>query len=183
MKHLLKSLEQERNRLINESEELWRQRSRAIWIRSGDQNTKFFHNFTNFRRNNKYIWEIMDDEGHIHTGQKNIKAEAIKHLNIFSRSNDDPSTPEQVRVAEKFSRMITEAEAEVLYAPIQLEELRDILKKFKIDKSPGPDGCVVSPRPSPVVNQVLKGIVIMFYRLVSQVLISWRLMCLLGQGA
>jgi hypothetical protein len=37
---------------------------------------------------------------------------------------------------------------------------------------------VVSPRPSPIVNHVLKGIVIMFYRLVSQVLISWRLMCL-----
>jgi hypothetical protein len=42
---------------------------------------------------------------------------------------------------------------------------------------------VVSPRPSPVANHVLKEIVIMFYRLVSQVFISWRLMCLLGQGA
>jgi hypothetical protein len=28
---------------------------------------------------------------------------------------------------------------------------------------------VVSPRPSPIVNHVLKGIVVMFYRLVSQV--------------
>jgi hypothetical protein len=44
-------------------------------------------------------------------------------------------------------------------------------------------GIVVSPRPSPVVNHVLKGIVIIFYRLVSQVFISWWLMCLLGQGA
>ena len=34
-------------------------------------------------------------------------------------------------------------------------------------------GHVVSPRPSPVVNHVLKGIVIMFYRLVSQVLYNW----------
>jgi hypothetical protein len=39
----------------------------------------------------------------------------------------------------------------------------------------------VSPRMSPVENHVLKEIVIMFYRLVSQVFISWRLMCLLGQ--
>jgi hypothetical protein len=45
-----------------------------------------------------------------------------------------------------------------------------------------PEG-VVSPRPSPVANHVLKEIVIMFYRLVSQVFISWWLMCLLGQGA
>jgi hypothetical protein len=36
--------------------------------------------------------------------------------------------------------MITEAEAEGLYSPVSLEELRDILKNFKIDKSPGPDG-------------------------------------------
>jgi hypothetical protein len=36
---------------------------------------------------------------------------------------------------------------------------------------------VVSPRPSPVVNHVLKRIVIMIYRLVSRVLISLRLMC------
>jgi hypothetical protein len=42
---------------------------------------------------------------------------------------------------------------------------------------------VVSPRPSPVANHVLKEIVIMFYRLVSQVFISWWIMCLLGQGA
>jgi hypothetical protein len=84
---LLKSLEQERNRLINENEERWRQRSRAIWIRSGDQNTIFFHNFANFRHNKKYIWEIMDDEGHIHTGQKNIKAEAINYFKQFFKEN------------------------------------------------------------------------------------------------
>ena len=37
----------------------------------------------------------------------------------------------------------------------------------------------MSPRPSPIVNQVLKGIVIKIRRLVSQVFISWRLMCLI----
>jgi hypothetical protein len=96
---LLKNLEQERNRLINESEELWRQRSRAIWIHSGDQNTKFFHNFANFRRNRKFVWEIMDEEGHLHNGQKNIKEEAVKHFKNFFKEQVAPSTNDQVRVA------------------------------------------------------------------------------------
>jgi hypothetical protein len=47
------------------------------------------------------------------------------------------------------------------------------LKKNQILRGP----IVVSPRPSPVVNHVLKGIVIMIRRLVNQVCISWRLMC------
>jgi hypothetical protein len=35
---------------------------------------------------------------------------------------------------------------------------------------------VVSPRPSPIANHVLKEIEIMFYRLVSQVFINWWIM-------
>ena len=41
----------------------------------------------------------------------------------------------------------------------------------------------MSPRPSPVVNHVLKGIVIMIRRLVRQVFIRWRLMCLIRPGS
>jgi hypothetical protein len=85
----------------------------------------------------------MDDEGHLHSGQKNIKSEAVKHFKNFFKEQGDPSTIDQVRVAAKFSRLITEVEAEVLYAPIQLVELRDILSKFKVDKSPGPDDWTV----------------------------------------
>jgi hypothetical protein len=74
----LKELEQERNTLLKEIEEQWRQRSRAIWIQSGDLNTKFFHNFASFRRNHKYVWEIQDEEGLVYRGQENIKEATVK---------------------------------------------------------------------------------------------------------
>jgi hypothetical protein len=99
----LNNLEQERNRYLKEKEELWRQRSRAIWIQSGDQNTKFFHHFASYRRNWKYVWEIRDDSGALHTGQEEIKDEAVKYFNFFFKAQDQPSTSDQVRVAGLFS--------------------------------------------------------------------------------
>jgi hypothetical protein len=38
----LKLLEAEQKKLLLAEEERWRQKSRAIWIQSGDKNTNFF---------------------------------------------------------------------------------------------------------------------------------------------
>jgi hypothetical protein len=66
--HHINSLEEECNKILQAEEELWRQQSRAIWIKSGEQNTKFFHQFASHRRNHKYIWEIQDENGLVHSG-------------------------------------------------------------------------------------------------------------------
>jgi hypothetical protein len=60
-------LEDDRKKKLLEEEERWRQKSRAIWITSGDKNTKFFHRFASFRRNKKHIWEIEDESGRTHS--------------------------------------------------------------------------------------------------------------------
>jgi hypothetical protein len=77
------NLEKERKRLLLAEEEQWRQKSRAIWIKCGDKNTKFFHKYVSYRRNKKFIWEIQDESGVTHSGQEAIKTEASKFYKSF----------------------------------------------------------------------------------------------------
>jgi hypothetical protein len=93
-----------RNNLLKEKEEIWRQRSRAIWIKSGDQNTKFFHNFANFRRNRKFIWEITDEMGQLQMGQKNIMDAAKTYFKNFFNESNEISILDQVRWLRSFQK-------------------------------------------------------------------------------
>jgi hypothetical protein len=68
--HTVFELEADRKKLLLAEEERWRHKSRAIWIKSGDKNTKLFHRFASYRRNKKYIWEIKDDTGAYIRGNK-----------------------------------------------------------------------------------------------------------------
>jgi len=47
-------LEEECNKILLDEEERWKQKSRAIWIKSGDKNTQCFYLFASYRRNKKH---------------------------------------------------------------------------------------------------------------------------------
>lgn len=44
------NLEKQRSKILLDKEEEWRQKSRAVWLLAGDENTKFFHNYAKGRR-------------------------------------------------------------------------------------------------------------------------------------
>ena len=39
----MQQLEKEINSLLDKEAKMWSQRSRIMWLKDGDQNTKFFH--------------------------------------------------------------------------------------------------------------------------------------------
>jgi hypothetical protein len=57
----LKCLENKRNEWLKKEEMEWHQKSRALWLQVGDNNTKKFHHYANHCRNSKTIWEIKNE--------------------------------------------------------------------------------------------------------------------------
>jgi hypothetical protein len=56
-------MEEWRNRLIKENEEMWRLKSRAIWMKSGDENKKNFQAYAKGRKCSNTIWHLKDQDG------------------------------------------------------------------------------------------------------------------------
>ena len=89
-------------------ERLLRIKSRAIWIKEGDNNTKFFHNFANKIRNQNTISTIKDMNGEMVISFKE-KAEAGE--GFFKNLFKEPAgcnIQEILEVVNLFPRMIDE---------------------------------------------------------------------------
>ena len=74
--------------VINESllkeEIMWNQRSRALWIKWGDRNTKFFHATTSQRRRRNRIVGLQDLDGVWQEDQGRIESTILEYFaNIF----------------------------------------------------------------------------------------------------
>jgi hypothetical protein len=128
MDNTLKTLEEERNRLLLVEEELWRQRSRATWIKSGDQNTKFFHHFASYRRNRKHIWELKSEDDVIISGQENLITEAHRFFKSSYSDSGLTNYIDQAAITGHFPRLVSEEEVAQLSRACTKDEIWNVLK-------------------------------------------------------
>lgn len=79
-KEYMISLEMKKKDILAQLEETWRQKRRAIWLQSGDKNTRFFHRFAYQRRLTNAIWDICDGQDGIICEQKSLNNALVRHF-------------------------------------------------------------------------------------------------------
>eukprot|EP00253_Pinus_taeda_P020757 PITA_20757 len=111
--------------------------------KSRDDNSKFFHSYANSRKVSNTIWKLPTPAGDMADSFNKIACLGISHFRELYRCPPEANLPDIFQVASHFPRFAEEEDVELLSAPVTTGELEGILKWFKKDKSPGPDGWTI----------------------------------------
>eukprot|EP00253_Pinus_taeda_P001601 PITA_01601 len=135
---------------IRTSEELqkiekeeWRLKSRAIWLKAGDENSKFFHNYAKGRKSANTIWSLKNGEGREAKTFEALSALGQCHFQNQFADQGEVTIAEVIRRAQCFPRFVDEEEAKEVMSPVTKEEVESVIKSMAKEKSPGPDGWAI----------------------------------------
>uniref|UniRef100_A0A2N9EX59 Reverse transcriptase domain-containing protein n=1 Tax=Fagus sylvatica TaxID=28930 RepID=A0A2N9EX59_FAGSY len=136
----------ERLRLISELEKntlleeiCCRQKSRVLWLKEGDKNTKYFHKIANSHRRHNSIRHLTIN-GELSSNLADIKAQIIEfYKNLYSEDVGRRPLLDGLHFSS-----ISSDEAGWLERPFEEEEIFQAVSKINGDKAPGPDGFPMS---------------------------------------
>ncbi|WKA08526.1 hypothetical protein VitviT2T_026242 [Vitis vinifera] len=113
----------------------WRQRSRELWLKEGDNNTKFFHRMANAHSRRNWLSRLKVDDCW-HTEELELKNSVVGAFNnLYSEEGGWRPGIEGL----PFLRL-NNCEAEGLEIPFSEGEVFVALSDLGKDKAPGPDG-------------------------------------------
>jgi hypothetical protein len=112
-----------------------RQKSRQVWCRLGNRNTRFFHLVANFRRAKNHILKVVHN-GSVVEGLPVIKDATVSFFSNLFRS------PDRFRIGlgPVGFKTLSASSSASLERDITLEELKQSVWDCDGSKSPGPDG-------------------------------------------
>ncbi|XP_019163496.1 PREDICTED: uncharacterized protein LOC109159839 [Ipomoea nil] len=126
--------EDELEGLLKSEEVFWRQRSKQLWLKHGDANTKYFHKTATARRKQNQLLRLQDHNDIWQEGEA-MHAEVLRYYtSIFSSSTCSVDLFHRVR------EQVTDEMHSSLRQPFTIAEVRAALFDMAPEKTPGPDG-------------------------------------------
>uniref|UniRef100_A0A2N9GXU6 Reverse transcriptase domain-containing protein n=1 Tax=Fagus sylvatica TaxID=28930 RepID=A0A2N9GXU6_FAGSY len=134
--HILREVcKAELERVAQLEEVSWRQKSRSLWLKEGDNNTKFFHKMANSHRRYNYMDKVEVD-GVVFEEESEIREKVVHfYESLYQEAETWRPTVDGLEF-----EMITENESAVLERQFDKEEVLQVVKDLQGDKAPGPDG-------------------------------------------
>ena len=112
----------------------WRQKSRALWLKEGDNNTKFFHRMANARRRGNFISSLTV------RGVRMDKEEELKEgIRSYFKSMFEETPVRRPAVDSGLFKTLDLLDNETLEGPFSEEEVSKALSNLGGDKALGPD--------------------------------------------
>ncbi|KAG5618937.1 hypothetical protein H5410_018761 [Solanum commersonii] len=128
-------LKLELQKLAKIEEVSWRQKSRCLWLKEGDKNTKYFQKVANGHRRNNTIDKLKIGEV-IVDDKVAIKEEILRFYQQLYTENE----PWRPTVSFENMASISLDERDWLERNFEEEEIHATIKACTPDKAPGPDG-------------------------------------------
>ncbi|XP_071683392.1 uncharacterized protein [Lolium perenne] len=132
-----RNIEKELDKLLEQEEVYWKQRSRINWLKEGDRNTKFFHRKATWRSKKNKIEKLQQDNGSVIVDKEQMK----EMTNQFFKDlyTADPGVQPEA-ILEDMVPQISEEINEKLCADFSNEEIGTALFQIGPLKAPGRDG-------------------------------------------
>ncbi|KAL0001855.1 hypothetical protein SO802_015636 [Lithocarpus litseifolius] len=133
----IQALKKEINEVMLQEEIMWNQRSRALWVKCGDRNTKFFHETASNRRRKNRIEGLCDNEGRWREDQGEVEGIILDYFKEIYSTN----YPANFRISlGAIDRRVSDDMNDVLLKEFREEEVWSALKQMHPTKYPSPDG-------------------------------------------
>ena len=113
----------------------WRQKSKALFIKEGDNNARFFHRIANSHRRTNQI-RGMEVDGILFEEESDVTDQVV---DFYKRLYLEPKTWRPTIDGLEFA-CLDKIERSMLEREFENEEIIEALKEAEGNKAPGPDG-------------------------------------------
>jgi hypothetical protein len=132
-----KELERKHAELLKVEETMWRQRSRAIWLKEGDKNTSFFHGKAKQRGKVNVIKKLKDESGIWWHGDDKVERVLLNFFSELFASSNPVDTDQVCSVVHGRLNADHKKWCDEKFSTAEVKEALDQMHPLK---APGPDG-------------------------------------------